>query len=338
MPGSGASAFRLSVIIAHGFNLNATVGFLDPFRAANYLAGRNLYQWSLLSATGGEIASSSGLSLVTEPVDSGGAVPDIGVISTSWTPERHAQNPVGSCLRRWARFGATLAGIDTGGIVLADCGLLDGYRATVHYEHLDALGELFPAVESSENLYVIDRDRLTCSGGTASTDLALALVMRHHGAVLADAAARYVFHPSVRDETARQNPSVIEPLGRAAPRALRDALVLMERHLEEPLRIPEIAVRLDMSQRKLERLFERHVGKSPMLYYRDIRLDRARALVTQTDLAVHEVALACGFSSAVHFSRAYRARFSVPPSEDRSAGRVPFEFRAWPMYKGAADT
>lgn len=338
MPGSGTAAFRISVIVAHGFNLNATVGFLDPFRAANYLAGRNLYRWTVLSANGGEVASSSGLSLATEPLDTGAAHPDLGVISTSWTPEEHARHPVGSVLRRWARFGATLAGIDTGGIVLADCGLLDGYRATVHYEHLDALGELYSSVEVSENLFVLDRDRLTCSGGTASTDMALTLLMKQHGAVLADAAARYVFHPSVRDETARQNPSVIEPLGRAAPAALRDALVLMERHLEDPLRIPDIAARLEMSQRKLERLFERHVGKSPMLYYRDIRLDRARALVTQTDMAVREVALACGFSSAVHFSRAYRARFAVPPSEDRIAGRVPFEFRAWPMYRGAADT
>ncbi|MEM9735290.1 MAG: GlxA family transcriptional regulator [Pseudomonadota bacterium] len=328
-----ASQTTLALIVTPGFNLAATMAFIDPFRVANYLAGAPLYRWTLATSEGGPVTASNGLSVATEPLSALTHAPDMGVISTSWTPEAFYGPPLDATLRRWARFGTTLVGIDTGAFVLASAGLLEGHRATVHYEHLDAFAETFPGVAASEDLYVIDRLRLSAAGGVAAGDLALTLLRRDRGAALANAAARYLFHPELRPEGTRQLAAAPEPVGALPPEALRTAIQFMEQHLEEVLPIPEIATAAGLSQRHLARLFHLHVGKSLARYYTDIRLDRARGLVTQTEMAIHEIALACGFASAEHFSRVYRQRFGLTARRDRVEGRVPFEFRAWPMHR-----
>jgi len=336
MPAQSDPIFRIAMVVTPRFNLAATMAFIDPFRVANYLEGTPLYRWAFLSPMGGELRASNGATVLTEPLSEELATPDLGMVSSSWTPEIYAGAPLDRTLRRWSRFGAALGGIDTGAFLLAQAGLLDNRRATTHYEHIDSLAELYPAVEVSEDLYVIDDDRLTTCGGAAATDLALQVVRATHGDAAANAAARYVFHDRIRPPGTRQLPERAEPLGTGAPAKLRQAIKVMERNLEEPVPIPEIAEEAGLSQRQLERLFTQYVCKSPLRYYRDIRLDRARSLVTQTDLALREVAIACGFASPEHFSRAYRDRFGISPREDRVEGRVPFEFRAWPMHAAGA--
>ncbi|MEO1140718.1 MAG: helix-turn-helix domain-containing protein, partial [Pseudomonadota bacterium] len=157
------------------------------------------------------------------------------------------------------------------------------------------------------------------------------------GDALANDAARYLLHPVVRPIGASQNSETVEPLGNTAPGAVRQAIAVMERHLEVPMPIAVICAEVGVSQRQMDRLFKAYVKTTPQLYYRNIRLDRARGLVTQTELPLAEVAVASGFASQVHFSRAYRARFGLPPSKDRIEGRVPFEFRAWPMHRKGED-
>lgn len=130
-----------------------------------------------------------------------------------------------------------------------------------------------------------------------------------------------------------QQPEGSEPLGALVPTTLKTAIQVMEAHLEDPLPIPDICEQAGVSHRQLDRLFATYIKKTPALYYRDIRLDRARGLVTQTELPIAQVAMASGFASQVHFSRAYKDRFGLPPSQDRTEGRVPFEYRAWPMHR-----
>ncbi|MEM1382763.1 MAG: GlxA family transcriptional regulator [Pseudomonadota bacterium] len=328
----GSDHFDIALCVTPRFNMAATIGFLDAFRAANYLRGAPLYRWVLVAAEAGPVTASNGLSVTADGLGAVKGVPDLAVVSSSWTPEAYGGPPLDAALRRWARFGAALGAIDTGAFVLAAAGLLSGRRATVHYEHLDAFAELYPEVEASEELYVIDGDRLSTCGGGASVDLGLQVVRATEGEALANAAARYVFHDRLRPPGTAQSPGPVEPLGATAPAKLRAAIALMERHLEEPVAIPTIAGEVGLSQRQLERLFTLYVCKSPLRYYRDIRLDRARGLVTQTEMPLWEIALACGFTSPEHFSRAYRGRFGLAPRADRVAGRVPFEFRAWPMH------
>lgn len=282
--------------------------------------------------------ASSGMTIDTKKLESVQSDPfDIVVVSASWTPETAKTSQLMGALRKWARAGSIMGGLDTGAFILADAGLLRGRRATVHYEHIDSLKELHPDIEVSEDIFVHDGQRFTCCGGMASADMALHIIRSSSSDALANAAARYIFHPTVRPSGTSQNPAGLEPLGSIAPDSVKHAISVMEQHLENALTIPEIAAKVKISHRQLDRLFLRYAGKSPAVYYRDIRLDRARGLVTQTDMLMSEIAIASGFATQVHFSRAYKERFGLPPRTDRVVGRIPFEFRAWPMHRKAPE-
>ena len=325
---------QIALLVMPHFNLAATVGFIDPFRVANYLEGKVHFRWVIASEKGGPCPASNGMVIDTQPLaDIASSRRDIVAVSSSWTPEDHRSSQLHAALWRWARAGATMAALDTGAFILAEAGLLKGKRTTVHYEHIDAFGEKYPDIDLTEELFVYDGNCISCSGGSASMDFALNILRGTHSEALANAAARYLFHQSVRPAGSWQNADPVEPLGNTAPRNVRRAIALMEKYLEHPLSIAEICDRMDISHRQLDRLFRAYVKKTPSMYYRDIRLDRARGLVTQTEMPLSQVALASGFSSQVHFSRAYRDRFGLPPRQDRIEGRVPFEFRAWPMHR-----
>ena len=331
----GKASCSLGMLLLPGFNSMAAHAFTDPFRAANYLRGTAIYSWPPLSLDGGEVTASNGFSVArTTPFSE--ADPDLTflVVNASWAPERFRGRALQGWLRRQARKGAVICALDTGAFVLGYAGLLEGYRATVHYEHIAAFRELFPNTSLEESLFVLDRDRLTCSGGMAAADLALEIIRLQQGFDLANAAGRYIFHERLRSGDEGQLPTTREPVGYAAPPRLRDAIVLMERNLEQPLKITEIVDRLGLSQRQLERLFRVHTGVSPIRYYVDVRLDRARGLVTQTELPIVAVAAACGFANAVQFTRMYKKRFGLVPSKDRIEGRVPFQFRSFPSHAG----
>ena len=336
MPRDSEKPLSVGVIVMPNFNLAATVGFIDPFRAANYLDGRTHFRWVIASLAGGVTVASNGLSIETKTI---GAIqeasPDIVIVSSSWTPELHTSPVLQSSLRGWARSGVTLGALDTGAFILAKSRLLTGKSATVHYEHLDAFRELHPDVQASEQLFVFDGHRMTCSGGTAAVDFALHIIRRTRGDALANSAARYLFHERLRPLGTRQNAYPTEPVGSTVPLLVRKAVQVMEDNLEIPLSIPDICEHIGISQRQLDRVFQRFAQRSPATYYRDIRLDRARGLVTQTGMPLSEVSVASGFSSQVHFSRAYRERFGIAPRKDRVAGRIPFEFRAWPLHHPA---
>ncbi|WP_170411765.1 GlxA family transcriptional regulator [Ruegeria arenilitoris] len=322
------------VLVSPHFNVSATTSFIDPFRTANYLSGLVRFSWTYVSEVGGHIESSSGLVVDTAPLANVvRGKPWLVLVSTSWTPERHGTRQFKAALQKWDAGGAIVGGLDTGAIVLAQAGLLKGKTATVHYEHIDAFAEIAPDTTVSENMFVTDGKIFTCCGGSAATDLGLRFVHSVAGESIANASARYMFHHDVRGEGQSQNPKDVEPLGYVTSGVVRDAIDLMEAHLETTLSIPAISQQLGVSQRQLGRLFRQYVQKSPVEYYRDIRLDRARGLVTQTELKFSEIAEASGFNGQVHFSRAYRNRFGLTPTADRIEGRVPFEFRAWPMFK-----
>lgn len=334
-----ADPVRIVILVTPHFNVSATSSFIDPFRVANYLSGTARFSWTVVSDRGGLVPSSSGLSVDTKAIaDLDAAKPDLVLVSTSWTPERHYTDRVLGPLKKWAREGVVVGGLDTGAFVLAKAGLLAGRTATVHYEHIDALIEVAPETAVSEDLFVIDERVFTCCGGSASTDLALHFLRRHAGVSIANAASRYLFHHHIRGEGHSQNPKGPEPTGHATPGTVRRAIDLMEQNLEDPLSIPDICACLRVSQRQLSRLFRHYVRRSPVEYYRDIRLDRARGLVTQTEMKLSEIAAASGFNSQVHFSRSYKQRFGLSPGSDRIEGRVPFEFRAWPMHSPEPDT
>ncbi|MEL7116824.1 MAG: helix-turn-helix domain-containing protein, partial [Pseudomonadota bacterium] len=290
-----AATTELRIVVTPHFNIAATMSFLDPFRAANYLEGLPLFRWQIVSEAGGMVRASNGAEI--NSVAFAGAqfnAADILIVSSSWEPERHITPALRACLRDAAKRQALLGGLDTGAFVLAHTGLLDGYTATVHYEHIDAFQELFPNTGVSEAMWVIDRRRVTCCGGAAALDLALHLIQQSHGSAVANAAARYVFAPPLRNHGALQSPELSEPLGNSVPASVRAAIRVMEANLETPLSIAALCKEIGLSHRQLDRLFAQCVRKTPALYYRDIRLDRARGLATQTDMSMSEIAFASG--------------------------------------------
>ena len=227
-------------------------------------------------------------------------------------------------LRGLARGRTVLGGIDLGALVLARLGLLRDRSVAVHWEFAAAFREQFPAAALRDQLFVFDGPRVTCAGGFAAFDMALAAIEARHGRALALRVSELAIHPRPRAATEPQRPPVADRIGAGHAPALAAVIDLMERHIEAPLPVAELAARAGVSERHLLRLVMRQFGCPPSRLYQRVRLDHARALLHRTALSVAEVALASGFQSGSHFTRAYRVAFGLPPSrERRSQSRAP---------------
>ena len=312
---------QLSFVLLPRFSMMAFAAAFEPLRAANRMAGAELYRRSILSPDGRPVTSSSGVSVVADgaldglPAAAREAL-DVLIVVASYEPERHFDRALKQCLHRAVARGAWLVGVDTGPQLLAAAGLLDGYQATAHWEIVDMIQQRHPAVRLTQDVFVIDRKRWTAAGGTACLDLMLNLIRQQHGHELATAVADQFIYSRIRHGSDTQRMQPRERLAVNNPRVL-EAVRLMEANLEEPLPTLELALAAGISLRELERLFRRWLGTTPGAYYRQLRLERARSLLQQSAHSVTEIALACGFGSLASFSRAYKARFGQPPSASR---------------------
>lgn len=312
----GSEPEAIGFLLVPSFSMMAFVSAVEPLRVANRLGGGSLYLWQIVSRDGSPIPASNGMSLVAnrslgEPVKY-----DKIVVCAGFEPERYYDKPIADWLVRASRRGTGLGAIDTGSFFLAWAGLLDGYRATTHWESLDSFREQFPKIEVEPGLFVIDRSRFTCAGGTAALDMMLHLITLRHGHRLAAAISEQFIHAHIRDPKERQRMEPKERQGITDPRLAR-ALSIMEGHLEELLGMDQICAAVDVSRRQLERMFHRHFRMTPLRYYLELRLQRARALLQYSDLAIIEIAVACGFGSAAHFSRTYHSWAGKAPSAER---------------------
>ncbi|MFD1379776.1 GlxA family transcriptional regulator [Fodinicurvata halophila] len=210
----------------------------------------------------------------------------------------------------------------TASYILAKAGLLEGYSCTIHWENLAGFVEDFPELDVTNELFEIDRHRFTCAGGTAALDMMLNVISLQHGHELAAAVAEQFLHERIRDQNDHQRMSLPARLGVRHPKLL-SVISTMERHLEEPLSRAQLAREAGLSTRQLERLFRKYLSRSPARYYLELRLNRARLLLLQTNLSVIDVALACGFVSASHFSKCYRDFFGRTPRKERGLPPAP---------------
>jgi transcriptional regulator GlxA family with amidase domain len=298
------------------FSMIGFSALVDPLRQANYIAGETLYHWQVVSATGEPVAASNGMQLIADCAMGQEAAPDMLIICAGYSPEKAQSKSLQIWLQQHSRRGVWLGSQDTGSYLLAQSGLLNDHRATIHWENLMAFKEVFRRVEVVEELYEIDGRRFTCSGGLAGLDMMLYLIQCQRGHELSLAVSDELIYSHMREGKAPQRMTSALRLG-TNNRKLLMVISVMEDQLEEPLSIPTLAAMVNVSERELERLFNRHLQQSPGRYYRAKRLQRARALLQQTDRLVVDIAMASGFGSAAHFSRAYRQFFSVAPSQDR---------------------
>jgi AraC family transcriptional regulator, glycine betaine-responsive activator len=230
--------------------------------------------------------------------------------------------PVLNWLRREARRGVTIGGLCTGAYTVAKAGLLDGKRATIHWENQDSFLEEFEDVKLTKSVFVADGNRLSTAGGTASIDLMLKIIADDHGDDVANTTADLLIYSAIRTDQDTQRLSIPTRIGVRHPK-LSKVIQMMEANVETPISPAILAEDVGMSTRQLERLFRRYLNRSPKRYYMELRLQKARNLLMQTDMSVINVALACGFASPSHFSKCYRAHYQTTPYRERGAHGTP---------------
>ena len=320
----------------HGFvllpqhSLLAASAAAEALKAANDVLGETRYEPWMLSLDGLPVTAHCGTTVAVRcrldqaPVLAAALVvsetlPPLADALAGLNPHPHP-HPPRAALAHWLReqsaAGAALGGVGTGAAWLADAGLLTGYRATLHHAQVAQVGELHPQAVFSSNVYEVDRDRLSCGSGTASLDMMLAWLAREHGdAIVAPLLAHFgLDRLRARDERQRAHASASVPNAKVT-----EAIALMNANLQEPLPTEDIARLVGVSGRQLERLFKQHLDDMPSRHYVELRLARARRLLRHSGQSILQIALACGFASASHFSKAYRARFGHSPRDERSA-------------------
>src|SRR5579862_1327781 len=312
-----AALTRFAFLTLPNYSMIALANALEACRMANYVAGRPVYRWDVVTLDGTPIGASNGLTL-SPTVKFDEATGYAVLLVCGGIDVRHATDRrLADMLRRLARRGFNLGALCTGAFALAEAGLLDGYRCAIHWENLSAIREEFTYVNFVEDLYVIDRDRITCTGGVAPLDMMLALIEARLGRDVAAKVTDEFIVPRARPATDRQIARLLATRGVRQPVLERAARVMAE-HVETPLAIDAVADAVGVSIRQLERLFKGHLGLRPAWYYTSIRLDRARELLRLTDMSVTEVGVACGFQSPSHFSAAYARHFGRSPRADRA--------------------
>ena len=305
---TSAAVQHIGVLLFEGFSNHCLANTVEPLRAVNMLGGREAYVWHFLTLDGAPVASSSGLQVAPHGrlAEASG---DMLVVMPSYGYRDHGGWATQAGLRAAATRFDVVTAMDTGSWLVAEAGLLDGYRATIHWEELTSFAERFPETITERERFVIDRDRITCSGAMAAFDLVMHLIGRDQGQALALEVAQLFM---TRD-SARSHAGGFGPGGKVVNRAL----ALMQEHLEEPLSIAEIARRSGRTQKSLEARMQAELGASPQRVYQRMRLVLARKLVSETDLPVSEIALRCGYQDASAMTRAFRKEFGLPPRSPR---------------------
>ncbi|MFO1090753.1 MAG: GlxA family transcriptional regulator [Hyphomicrobiales bacterium] len=322
-----AEPFHVGIVFTPGFSLMAYSSTVEPLRMANHIGAASLYRWSHFSPAGGSVVSGGGLEVMTEPLPKLDRHRlDMVVVCGGMTSHLY-RNPVLDRFLRDALHRRVLIGsASTATFILAAAGILRGRRCTIHWDYLDAFREAYPEIETSGELFTIDHGVFTCAGGISAMDVMLRFIGERYGREFAAKVAEQFIYGGGRDPSDRQRIGVRTRLGVAQPVLIR-ALEMMENAVETPLRTAEVAGRVGVSMRHLERLFSEYVGCTPSQQYLRIRLDRARKLLRSTSLSVMEVALACGFASASHFARAYKAHHGLSPRDDRASDYEPAQIQ-----------
>jgi AraC family transcriptional regulator, glycine betaine-responsive activator len=332
VPKDTGSICRVGFLTLNEFTMIAFSSAIEVMRMANHLSGEKHYSWKVITMDGSPVSSSSGLAPAQVSTYDPADRLDIVFVCGGTNIARFVDDKVTALLRKMAHDGVMLGGLCTGTYALVQSGLMDGYNCTIHWENMAGLRESFRRVSFLEELFVIDRDRITCTGGIAPIDMMLALVRAKFGKTLVAEISSQFILDRVRDSDDRQYIPLAARLG-SGQQTLRKVAELMETNFEEPLTAVELAQLAGLSLRQIQRMFHETLGTTPTKYYLRLRLQRARALLTQSSMSITQIAVACGFQSACHFSKSYRALYGRSPRSERHQPLVGFDVSVSPSRR-----
>ncbi len=313
-----ATPRRFVFLLLDRFTMINFAGAIEPLRLVNHVSGEQLYTWALAGEGGVEKTCSNGatfrLDMGLDEVERDDTILVCGGIDIQHTTTK----AVISWLRRESRRGVAIGGLCTGAYSLAKAGLLDGKKATIHWENQDGFLEEFQEVKLTKSVFVMDGNRWSTAGGISSIDLMLKIIAADHDEDMANTVADLMIYSTIRTDQDTQRLSIPTRIGVRHPK-LSQVIQMMENNIEDPMSPADLAEEVGMSTRQLERLFRRYLNRSPKRYYMELRLQKARNLLMQTELSVINVALACGFASPSHFSKCYRSHYNTTPYRERGA-------------------
>lgn len=307
---------RIGFLLLDNFTMLAFSSAVEPMRMANQLTGKELYDWYVISEDGDYVEASDGITIKPDCSMADAPQLDTLIVVGGVNITRSFTRKQVTWLQSLARKHVGLGGVCTGAYVLAEAGLLDGYQCSVHWECLATLQERHPRVNCLNHLFVIDRDRMTCSGGSVPLDMMITMIQKDYGRELGSSISEMFICDNIRGESDTQRIPLKHTIGTAQPK-LVEAIILMEANIEETIELDELAVYVGLSRRQLERLFQKYLQCSPSKYYLKLRLNRARQLLRQTSMSIIEIATACGFVSSPHFSKCYRVHIGISPKAER---------------------
>ncbi len=319
--GRGKAPAKMHLLLSPGFSQLTLSSFVDPLRYANLLAKERSFDWRILEADGKPVVSSSGMTLEVDGAldiwDARGEHAALVLIGGDHI-EQQASPRLTAYLRNQSRRNVPIYALGTATWLLAEAGLLNnGARCTIHWSKLAALSEKYRHLVAEDVLFVQHGNLTTCAGEFAAFDLAVEIIEQRLGSDLARSVCEQLTADRWRAGGSCQSiPPGLRYVG-AAEKVIRIAK-LMERNLEEPLCLEDLARRVSLSRRQVERLFEKHLNTTPLRHYLSLRLRKAKQLLEMTSMPVVDVAVACGFVSSSHFAKSFKDHFRMAPSKTRT--------------------
>ena len=305
------------------FTMLAFSSALESLRLANQALKRDAYDWRLVSSDGKPVKASCGISIATDisltqarAMLVNGAPPRMAMVCAGRNVQNHCDRELLGWLRECRNKRVAIGAICTGAHLLARTGLLNNKRCTIHWENYSSFAEEFPTAELSSHIFEIDDGIYTCAGGTTPLEMMLELIGHDCGMDVAVEVCQQAVLASVRDRSERQRLPFAIP-GHASSPNLRKVIRLMEENITDPLALGTISDRIGISRRQMERYFRTVFDCSPHRYYLRLRIERAKSLLQQTSMQIVDIAIACGFVSASHFSKTFRQLLGESPGECR---------------------
>ena len=329
LPKMERAQIHMVFIVVPRFNITTLITMIETLRIANYLAPSSTFSWEVASFDGSKIIASNGMTATIKTANDNLRSAEFVFILGSWGTEHYHNQKLTAWLRKRARAGERICGVELGSYIVARAGLLDGKSATIHWSWLNGFKENFDRVEVEESLFTLDSKVMTCSGGLAGVDLMLRLIEEINGSSFSGEIADQMLHHPIRSAASPQRSTMGRSTETMRP-LLREAMTLIENNIEEPLTVPQISKVLGVSQRQLERQFKKNVGCTVVQFGLLKRLQNARLLLISTDMSIRQIATASGFNTMSHFAFSFGKFFGRRPSDYPEAWPKEEPAPTWP--------